>query len=326
MTLRLRAAFSANPRVAPLMDGSVRIPGVELVWDTGSAGDLHERHLRDSAHDVFEFSISNYLVTRERFDPLWNWVMVPVYASKATLGVNTLVNLDAGIETGADLRGRRFGIPDYTMTAGLWFRAQAKELWDLDPGDITWVVGRQGEQSHGAQMGFAEHPPAGVRLEWSSPGELNRMLQSGDLAAAFPAEDVPIDTTTGHVARLFPDRGRAFFSEYAASAGFLPVNHVVLIQRRLAEAEPWLAAALLEGFEAAKQEAYRRDRRARGVFRDANDDVDLQLEAFGDDPFPYGLAPNLPMLQTAARQSHLDGLTSVEQDLGRWVADSVVGT
>jgi 4,5-dihydroxyphthalate decarboxylase len=323
MTLRLRAAFSANPRVAPLMEGAVRIPGLQLDWDTGSAGDLHERHLRDSAHDVFEFSISNYLVTRERLDDLWDWVMIPVYASKATLGINTLVNVDAGISEGRDLRGCRFGIPDYTMTAGLWFRAQLKELWDIDPGDITWVVGRQGEQSHGAQMGFEQRPPTGVRLEWSDPASVNRMLQEGELAAAFPAEDVPIDTSTGRVARLFPDRGREFFAQYAASAGFLPVNHVVLVQRRLVEAEPWIAEALLEAFEVSKQEAYRRDRRARGVFRDANDDVDAQVAVFGEDPFPYGVTANLDMLRVASRQSHLDGLTTQEQDLTRWVAECV---
>ncbi|MET7422174.1 hypothetical protein [Dactylosporangium sp. NPDC005555] len=309
--------------MAPLMEGLVNVPGVEFQWDSGSAGDLHERHLRDSAHDVFEFSISNYLITRERRRELWDWVMLPVYASKATLAVNTLVHVDAGIRSAGDLVGRRFGIPDYTMTAGLWFRAQLYQLWGIEPGEITWVIGRQGEQSHGHQMGFAERPPKGVTLQWSNPAELGRMLQDGELDAAFPAEDVPIDTSTGRVRRLFPDRGRQFFADYAASAGFLPVNHVVLMQRRLAEAEPWLAAALLEGFEAAKRLAYRRDPRSRGVFRDANDDVERQRPVFGEDPFPYGLAVNGPMLATAARQSCRDGLTATPVDLGQWVADGV---
>jgi 4,5-dihydroxyphthalate decarboxylase len=326
MSLRLRAAFSANPRVSPLIDGTVRIPGVEFQWDSGPAGELHERHLRDSAHDVFEFSISNYLVTRERFQDLWDWVMIPVYASKATLAVNTLVNVDAGIASGAELTGRRFGIPDYTMTAGLWFRAQLRQLWGIQPGEITWVIGRQGEQSHGHQMGFEQAPPRGVTLEWSNPVEVNRMLQDGDLDAAFPSEDVPIDRDAGRVARLFPDRGRQFFAQYAAAAGFLPVNHVVLMQRRLVEAEPWLAEALLEAFEASKQEAYRRDRRSRGVFRDPNDDVEEQIASFGEDPFAYGLTANLAMLDTAAEQSFVDGLTTRQQDLRQWIAEPVRGT
>lgn len=326
MTLELRAAFSPNPRVAPLVDGTVQPRGIELSWDSGTAGELHEAHLRESAYDVFEFSISNYIVTRERFRDLWDWVMIPVYASKATLGLNTLVNAAAGVEGAGDLAGRRFGIPDYTMTAGLWFRAQLRELYGITAQDVDWYVGRQGEQSHGNQLGFDAQPPAGVVLHGVPGGDVNAMLQAGALDAAFPAEDVPIDTTTGRVAPLFPDRGRRFFADYHAGTGHLPVNHVVLVQRRLVENAPWVAEALLEAFEQAKQESYRRDRAARGVFRGGNDDLDWQASEFGDDPFPYGVAANVEMLSTACRQSNLDGLTSTLWDLRDFVADGVANT
>jgi 4,5-dihydroxyphthalate decarboxylase len=323
MTIHLRAAFMPNPRVAPLLDGTVQPRGVELTWTTGDAGDLHEHHLRHGDFDVFEFSISNYLVTRDRPRELWDWVMIPVYASKATLGINTWVNVDAGIETGADLRGKRFGIPDYTMTAGLWMRAQMASLWGIAPQDLEWVVGRQGDQSHARQLGFGEEPPVGVTLSWSDPAGLDRRLQAGDIHAAFPALDVPLDTESGRLRRLFPDRGRAFFGDFHAKVGFLPVNHVVLVRRSLVETHPWLPEALLEAFESAKQEAYRRDRSAAGVFRGGNDDMDKQVELFGDDPFPYGLTANKAMLDMAAGQSHLDGLTRQVWDLSSFVADSV---
>lgn len=321
MALRLRGTFSPNPRVAPLVDGTIQPTGLEIDWESAEAGDLHERHLRDSAHDVFEFSISNYIVTRERARDLWDWMMIPVFASKATLGLDTLVNVNAGIETGADLAGKNFGIPDYTMTAGLWFRAQLRELWGIRPQDIHWHVGRQGEQSHGRQMGFDTDPPRGVTLHWTGAGQVNELLQNGGLDAAFPAADVPIDTTTGRVRRLFPDGGRAFMANFQSSAGFLPVNHVVLVQRRLVEKEPWVAEALFEAFGAAKREAYRRDRTAAGILRTGNDDVEAQAETFGVDPYPYGLAANLPMLAMATHQSNLDGLTAKPWNLAAFVPD-----
>lgn len=326
MALQLRGTFSPNPRVAPLYDGTIQPTGIELAWEVGPAGDLHEMHLRDSAHDVFEFSISNYLVTRERTRELWDWVMIPVFASKATLGLQTLVNAGAGIGGGADLAGRRFGIPDYTMTAGLWFRAQLRELWGIQPQDIEWYVARQGEQSHGRQLGFDTDPPRGVTLHWAGDGDVNRMLQAGELDAAFPAADVDIDTSTGNVEPLFPDGGRRFMADFQQKAGFLPVNHVVLVQRRLVEREPWVPEAIFEAFEAAKREAYRRDRTAAGIFRAGNDDLDWQAAAFGADPFPYGLAANAAMLEAAARQSNLDGLTSRQWDLASCVAESLRGT
>lgn len=319
MALHLRGAFSPNPRVRPLVDGTVQPVGVDISWDSGDAGDLHERHLRDGAYDVFEFSISNYIVTQERTRQLWDWVLIPVFASKATLGLATVVNAHTGIESGADLTGRRFGIPDYTMTAGLWFRAQLRELWDIKPQDIEWYVGRHGEHSHGRQMGFDTDPPHGVALRSADAAGVDQMLQTGELDAAFPAADVPIDTTTGNVRPLFPDGGRRFMADYQRATGFLPVNHVVLMRRRLVEQQPWLPEAVLDAFESAKREAYRRDRSAAGVFRTGNDDLDWQAGEFGADPFPYGLAANRAMLETAAAQSNLDGLT-----VRRWLPEESI--
>ncbi len=315
MALRLRAAFSKNPRVTPLLDGTIRVPGVEFDWDDGTAGELHERHLRDSAHDVFEFSISNFLVTRERDEPLWDWVMLPIFASKATLGLKTWVHGESAIHTGADLRDVRFGIPDFTMTAGLWFRAQLRTLWGISTRDIEWVIARQGEQSHAHQMGVHLRPPEGVTLQWSSPSEVADDLQTGRIDAAFPSADVPIDGATGRVRRLFPDRGRTFFADFHRQTSFLPVNHAVFVQRRLLDREPWLAPALVEAFAAARDESFRRDPRSAGVFLDDNDDIEWQREVFGADPFAYGVAANAGMLSMAAEQSHLDGLTSREHDL-----------
>lgn len=319
MSLQLRASFMPNPRVLPLLDGTIRPTGIDLQWETGDAGDLHERHLRDGDFDVFEFSISNYLVTRDRPKPLWDWLMLPVHASKATLGINTWVNVDSEIEDGADLRGRRFGIPDYTMTAGLWMRAQMQTLWGIGPRDVEWHVGREGDQSHARQLGFDAEPPRGVNLHWSSPAALNRMLQAGEIDAAFPALDVPLDTESGRVRRLFPDRGRTFFADFYAKVGFLPINHIVLIRRSVVEKEPWVAEALLEAFEAAKFESYRRDASAAGVFRGGNDDMGWQREIFGSDPFPYGLKANQDMLAMAASQSYDDGLTRRVWDLASCV-------
>jgi len=326
MALRLRASFMPNPRVLPLLDATVSPTGIDLDWETGDAGDLHEHHLRHSDFDVFEFSISNYLVTRDRPAALWDWVMIPVFASKATLGINTWVHRDAGIHGGADLAGKRFGLPDYTMTAGLWMRAQLETLWGIRSRDIEWYLGREGEQSHTRQLGFADAPPPGVSLTWSNPTELDRLLQEGRIHAAFGALDVPLDSASGRVRRLFPDRGRAFFGDFQAAVGFLPVNHVVLVQRRIVERHPWVPDALLDAFERAKQVAYRRDRTAAGVFRGGNGDMDAQRELFGADPFPYGRAANVDMLEMAARQSHADGLTVRRVDLADCIAAGVRDT
>src|SRR5438105_3961332 len=60
LMLQLHGTFSPNPRMAPLIDGTVKPEGIEITFESGQAGELHERHLRDNAFDVFEFSISHY--------------------------------------------------------------------------------------------------------------------------------------------------------------------------------------------------------------------------------------------------------------------------
>lgn len=321
MVRRLRGAFSPNTRVEPLIDGSVSAAGLEIDWERGSAGELHSKHLEAAGHDVFEFSISNYIVTRERFKDLWDWVLIPVFASKATLGLNTLICRDAQIESGADLAGKRFGIPDFTMTAGLWFRAQLAVLWGIEASQIEWFITRSPEESHGLQLGFDSDPPRGVDLQWARPGEAERMLASGELHAAFPSMDVPIDRNHPQIAPLFPDGGRTFMADFQERTGFLPVNHVVLIRREIAEREPWITESLFEAFEQAKRTAYERDRSAAGILRSGNDDMEWQSSVFGEDPYKYGLNANRSMLEMATRQSHKDGLTTDQWDLTELVAE-----
>lgn len=327
MALKLRGTFSQNPRMAPMVEGAIQPKDIEVTFESGSAAELHEAHLRDSAHDVFEFSLSNYMITKERPRDLWDWVALPVFMSKATLGLNTYVHVRSGIETAADLRGKRFGVPDYTMTAGLWFRAQLRALYDIHPQHIEWFNGRAGEHAHGKQMGMDTDPPVGVKLHWLQQGQLNEMLQSGELDAAFPAGgSADVDTGTSNVRRLFDDGGRDFFASFYRKAGFLPVNHTVCVQRKLVEREPWVAEALFDAMERSKQEAYRRDPRAAGVFPRSNEDIDWQRSVFGEDPFPFGLAANRPMLEMLAQQSNVDGLTKRPADIDGLFAESLRGT
>jgi len=325
MALKLRGTFSPNPKMGPLLDGTVQPKGIELTFESGQAGDLHERHLRESAHDVFEFSISNYMITKERPRPLWDWTALPIFFSKALLAVNTVANAKAGVESAEDLRGKRFGIPDYTMTAGVWFRAMLRQLYGIRPQDMSWYVTRPREHSHGAQLGINEDGPRDVSINWLQEGEGVRMLLAGELDAAFPAgmADFPMDGPT--VRRLFPDGGRAFVEAFFRQTGFTPVNHTVLVQRKLAEKEPWVPEALFEAFERSKQEAYRRDPRARTIFHD-RDDLDWQRSVFGDDPFPVGLAANRAMLTMGAEQSNIDGLTRESAKIDELFWESLRGT
>lgn len=313
--LPLRVAFSPNPRLRPLLDGTVKVPGLELEFELGQPGAMFHRHLQLDEFDVFEFSISDYLIARQK--PHLRdrrWTAIPIFLSRAFLSLNTCVNVGSGIDGFADLKGKRFGLPDYTMTAALWMRAMINELYGIRPTDIAWYLGRSHEVSHAVDLGVHRDPPPGLSLTWLDRGDaLNQMLHAGDIDAAYgdsaPDRDGGVPITEGtRVKRLFAqDGGRGFITEFVSKTGFTPVNHTVLVQQRLVEKEPWLAMALFDAFEQSKQEAYHRDPGAYVLFK--GDDPDRQAATFGPDPYPSGLAANRPMLAMGAQQSLKEGLT-----------------
>ncbi len=306
--LQLRGTFSPNPRLEPLLDGTVKATGIELQFESGSAGDLHEMHLRDNAFDVFEFSISHYMMTREH-PGKWEWTALPIFLSKAFMTLAAQTNVESGIETPQDIKGKRFGVPDYSMTAALWFRAMLRELYGTRTADNEWFIGRTKEHSHAALIGVDESLlPDNIAITWATrQGEINELLQAGKIDVAYPAgEQVALDTSTGQLKPLFPDGGRAFVQAFVEKTGFAPVNHTVVIQRRILEKDPWVAEALFEAFEKSKQEAYRRNPAAAALF--PRQPLEGQAAIFGADPFPSGVKANLPMLRMATEQSVEDGL------------------
>src|SRR5690349_500640 len=81
--LKLRGAFTDNPRVGPLLDGSIQPRDCEISWEAGDMGVMAARHMREDAFDVFEFSISDYFAISQRSDTRWDWIGLPVFLSKA---------------------------------------------------------------------------------------------------------------------------------------------------------------------------------------------------------------------------------------------------
>jgi 4,5-dihydroxyphthalate decarboxylase len=162
-------------------------------------------------------------------------------------------------------------------------------------------------ESHSVLLGLKENPPPGVSITFlSREDEANEMLQSGALDAAN-ATNIPIDTKSPNVRPLFPDGGRGFMEEFYRTAGFTPVNHLVGIQRRVVEENPWLPEALFDAFERSKQEAYRHDPSARLVLRkEAGPEPGESV--FGPDPYVSGLAKNRAMLSVIVEQLLKDGL------------------
>ena len=120
--LNLKVGVTKNPRFEPLIDGSVKSAKVTLNIHVTTPPELFFKNLKNDEFDVFEMSLSEFLITREQAKgDRWQWAALPIFPAKAFVWMTLFVNTGAGIQALCDLKGKRVGIPDYVMTAGLWF-------------------------------------------------------------------------------------------------------------------------------------------------------------------------------------------------------------
>ncbi len=134
---------------------------------------------------------------------------------------------------------------------------------------------------------------------------------------AFSRESNIIDRSTHIRARggdwskvkpLFPDR-MAEAARFIKQHGYVPANHAYAIRGDVDRKYPWLAFNLYKAFVSAKQVYQERlsESLPSGLFF-GREYLAKTREILGDDPFPYGLKANLPMLETIIDYSHEQGL------------------
>ena len=310
--MRLKTAFMHNPRLQPLLDDSIRPKDIEFDWEFGHPAALNLRHLTENPFDVFEFSLSGYLVVNDR--PEWahlGWTAIPIFLSKAFLPLELCVYEHAGIRSWADLAGKRIGLPDYNMTASIWMRIILWQLYNTRPENITWINGRRPPQRHSTMIGFHEPPPGReMHVHELEPGtSLNEMLERGEIDAAFGDYQVAPVTEGQHVRRLLDqEQARQLIADFARKTGITPVNHTVIVQRRLLAQYPQLARALYDVFEAAKQHSYERALQAAEAYLlFPTGDFAQQAATFGADPYPSGISANRAMLEMLIEQLLYEG-------------------
>jgi 4,5-dihydroxyphthalate decarboxylase len=324
--LKLKVGLTKNPRFEPLIDGTVKSVQLDLDITVTTPPELFFRNLKNDEFDVFEMSLSEYLITREHAPRnRWQWVALPIFPAKAFVWLGLFVRTAANIRDLSDLRGKRVGVPDYVMTAALWFRVFLRELYAIPPSEVSWFIGRIPELSHGGALG-ADIKPAGVSMTWLTAAQsFDIMLDRGELDAAYgfaPRHDpklfkLNIDRYGGtplegnpRLKLLFADGGRSVIEAFFKKTGLVPANHVIVAQRRLLEENPWLAGELYKIFGESKQAAYERSNWAHPAYLyfEGNERRN-QAATFGEDPFPFGIRLNRKMLEMLFHNSHAQGLT-----------------
>lgn len=308
--LRLSLAMGRYDRTAAIVDGRVRIDGVEPIAMLQSPEEMFFRAFRHRAYDISELSLSSYAISVARGDP--HYVAVPVFLSRAFRHTSAYVRTDRGIDRPEDLKGRRIGIAEYQLSANVWLRGILEDDHGVRPADVTWVRG--GMDAPGRPEKIRVELPSDVKVEPAPEGAtLNQMLMDGKIDG-FIGPRWPRCFAEGHphVDRLFRDSVGAA-EDYYRRTGIFPIMHVLGVRRALADEHPWLPGALLKAFTEAKrlaQEALR-DTSATKVTMPFVEDVLGRAQAtMGADPWTYGLTDaNAHVLDTFLGYHAAQGLS-----------------
>jgi 4,5-dihydroxyphthalate decarboxylase len=327
MKLQLSLAIASNPRSWPILDGTVKPDGIDLVPTILHPSEMFWRQLRFAEFDVSEMSMSSLIISTSRGDS--RWVAIPVFTMRKFFYTSIIVRNDSGIATPADLRGKRLGVPEYQQTWAIWSRGILQHEFGVHARDIEWFMERNPDKSHGGATGFTA--PPGVRVNQIPPTtNMGEMLVRGELDGAlhYLVDKNLVDRSTVDVSSmthdLFPDpaaEGRRFY----AKTGLYPINHTVVVRRELLEKHPWIALNLYSAFVAAKEEIARYGQSyLQWYFEAGLLDGNVKRTLAEHDPLAYGFKASRPVLETIARYVHEQGLSARRVELKEIFAPSTL--
>jgi 4,5-dihydroxyphthalate decarboxylase len=307
--LNLSIAIGDYDRVRPLKTGEVQIDGTDPVFMSLEPEEIFFRGFRHQEFDVCELSLSSFTVKTAAND--CPYVGVPVFPSRAFRHTAIYRRTDRGIDSPADLKGRRIGTPEYQLTANVWARAILEDEYGVKPSDITWVRGGMDTPGRIEKISLQLGPE--LRLENAPEGKtLNGMLEAGEIDGLVgPRAPACFEQGSPLVDWLWPDPV-AVAKDWFRRTGLFPIMHVLGVRRSLVDEHPWLPAALLKAFDRSKQVALTKlaDTSATKVtlpFVEENLRAARQL--MGRDFWPYGYAANKATLEAFLGYHHAQGLS-----------------
>jgi 4,5-dihydroxyphthalate decarboxylase len=322
--LNLVIACGDYDRTRAIKDGRVVPEGIDLNFLCMEPEELFWRMIQNEEFDASEFSMGAYMIMQGRGER--RFIAIPVFPSRMFRHACIFINANRGIQTPSDLKGKRVGVPDYTMTSPVWLRGTLSDLYGVKPQDMHWFTGGMNEpgRKQRIEATFSSH----VLLEAIGDDRtLSDMLSQGEIDAIITSRS-PACFAKGepHIRRLWPDF-RSAEKEYYQQTGIFPIMHTVVIRRDILERNPWVALSLYKAFCAAKDICIQEMMNTsflRYTIPWYFPEVEETIRLMGQDFWPYGVDPNRKVLETLVRYAYEQGLTPTVLDIdGMFAANTL---
>jgi 4,5-dihydroxyphthalate decarboxylase len=239
--IKLSTALGNYPHTAALKKGEITAPGIAFDFaDVKPMNRAFKPMAMEQKFDISEMAIVTFLLAHAFDKPI---VLLPcVMASR--FQHNTLVyNAAAGKLTPQDLPGKRIGVRSYTQTTGVWIRGIIENDYGVDLNKAHWTVQ---ENAHIAEY---KDPPGlnRVGLEY----DLMKMMMDREVDAVIFGLELPDDPRIKTV--IEDPRGDA--QKWYQAHGCVPINHMVVVKKSLAQNEPAAVKAAYQAMLKSRQAA-----------------------------------------------------------------------
>src|SRR5215467_5746257 len=106
--LRLSFITGHHERVMPLLDGRIKIEGVEdLTYTISDPSVTFWRQLTFGEFEISEMSLSSYLIARSKG---MDMIAIPAFPARRFMHSELSINVDSGVKKPQDLVGKKIGV------------------------------------------------------------------------------------------------------------------------------------------------------------------------------------------------------------------------
>jgi 4,5-dihydroxyphthalate decarboxylase len=239
--VKLFTLMGSYPNAMALKDGRIKSSLVEFDFaDVKVSNTAFKPLVREAKFDLAEVAIVTFLQARHYGKP---YVLIPA----TVVGRGQLHTIAYNPERGplgpSDLNGKTLGVRAYTQTTGVWVRGILAEDYGVDLNSLKWVTFEEGHVAEYADPPNVQRAPPGK--------ELVKMLLDGELDAAIVGDKLP----DPRLKPLVPDP-EAANRKWSETHGGVPINHMLVIRKELAERRPDVVREVYRLFLEAKKAGF----------------------------------------------------------------------
>jgi 4,5-dihydroxyphthalate decarboxylase len=287
--------------------GLVNAEGIDHTWLTLGHHEVFARFTFNREWDVSELSFAKFIAQVTRPDS--DIIGLPVVCSRLFRFSSFYVNKNAKIKTAKDLKGKRIGSPEWAHSAAVYMRGWMHNDVGVKLNDVHWY--QAGANAPGRIEKVELNLPKGMKLTRVADKSLSEMLASGEIDCAIIARP-PTCFLEGHpdVVRLYPDY-LEMEEDYYKETKVWPIMHIIAVQKKVLDANPWVARNLLNAFQESKRRSLERlldPAVSRYPLAWLPTYARKMRDMFDGDPFPYGIEENRPTWEQMLLYTHQQGI------------------